>query len=524
MLVEIYKNEDQSSFHPSSTRITVSGSNNYLTITSNSSRNISNLRLFVFASIAIITFSLFLSSVALSYELKKDNGKPALNSKEVKELASLSNGLADLADATKEALVYISVSKTMKRPRGYIDPFEFFFGPGQRRPQSPQKKQGLGSGFFIDMKKGYIMTNNHVVEGADEIEVKLSNGKSYDAKIVGRDQNTDIAILQIKDNTYLKKGVRSLVLSQREARVGEFSVALGAPFGLEASISFGVVSALGRNNLKITKLGNFIQTDAAINPGNSGGPLIDMQGKVIGINTAIYSKSGGYNGIGFAVPSKMARNVAEKLITHGKIRRGFIGVGLQELTPEIAEGLGLKADQSGALVKQIEPNGPALKAGLKPGDVIIKVDGSKIDGDQALILAIGTKSPGEKVKVTIIRNGREKNKTLKISSWPGEELVSDNSPIKKDPNNSFGLHVSEISEQLKGSYGFNTEDGVVVTSVTPGSSSENAGIIKGDVIVAINSQTIKNIKSFNKAVKGKKKLLLRIQRGSEFLFVAVSKE
>ena len=346
---------------------------------------------------ALATSFLLSTSTALSYELKDDDGRALISGESAKHLSMLSDGLATLADATRQALVYISVSKTLKLPQGYVDPFEFFFGPGSGRQRPSQKKQGLGSGFFIDTSKGYIMTNNHVIEGADEIEVKLFNGKSYDAKIVGRDENTDIAILQVKDKSYSKKNLRHLVLSQREPKVGELSVALGAPFGLEASISFGVISAMGRNNLQITELGNFIQTDAAINPGNSGGPLIDMKGKVIGINTAIYSKSGGYNGIGFAVPAKMARSIAEKLINDGKVRRGYIGVGLQPLTAEIAEGLGLDNEQKGALVKQVEPDGPAKKAGLLAGDVIVGVDNTEIDSDGALILAIGTKSPGKKL-------------------------------------------------------------------------------------------------------------------------------
>lgn len=472
-----------------------------------------------------ISFS-FISNpnFSLGYSLKSDNGKPEISSKEATELSTLSNGLAELAEYARKALVYISVSKTISNPRGYIDPFEFFFGPGRGRQQQPQKSQGLGSGFFIDTAKGYIMTNNHVIDGADEIEVKLADGKTYPAKLIGRDANTDIAILQVKDS-FDKKGISSLTLSERQVRVGEFSVALGAPFGLEASISFGVLSALGRNNLQITKLGNFIQTDAAINPGNSGGPLIDMQGKVIGINTAIYSKSGGYNGIGFAVPSKLARNIAEKLITDGRVHRGYIGVGLQELTEEIAEGLGLRKDQKGALVKQIEAGGPAEKSGLKPGDVITNVDSMEIKSDNDLILAIGTKSPGETVTLKILRNKRSKSIKLKIGAWPGDDIktahTEDNHSKSKG---SFGLHVSENSQELRSRFGINSQDGIVITGVRPGSPADNAGLNTGDLILTINSQAIDSIKAFERAVKGKNKLLLRIERRGEFLFVAISKK
>ena len=369
------------------------------------------------------------------------------------------------------------------------------------------------------------MTNNHVIEGADEIELKLANGKSYPAKLVGRDANTDIAVLQIEDKNFARKGITELVLSKDDPRVGEFAVALGAPFGLEASISFGVLSALGRNNLQITKLGNFIQTDAAINPGNSGGPLVSTQGKVIGINTAIYSKSGGYNGIGFAVPAKLARSVAQKLITDGKVYRGYIGVGLQVLTPEIAEGLGLKDGQKGALVKQVEKNGPAAKSGLKPGDVIVKIDNTTITSDSDLVLAIGTKSPGEKVSVEIYRDARKRTIKLTIGTWPGEQRSSNSTPKSStDKMDAFGLFVKPLTNELQSMYGYTSSTGVVVTNVQPGSSADDKGVRRGDVIVAINRNPVQDIKTFNKAVKGQEKLLMRIERRGEFLFIALSKD
>lgn len=478
---------------------------------------------FKITAVAVVSLSLIATN-SHAYEIPKDNGNPSISSSAASELSKLSEGLADLAEHTKKALVYISISKTVKQPQGYVDPFEFFFGPNNRNRNVPEKRQGLGSGFFIDSKKGYIITNNHVVEGADEIELKLSNGKNYPAKIVGRDENTDIAVLEITDKKFSRQGLGELILSDREPKVGEFSVALGAPFGLEASISFGVLSAMGRNNLQITKLGNFIQTDAAINPGNSGGPLIDMQGKVIGVNTAIYSKSGGYNGIGFAVPAKLARNIASKLINDGKVNRGYIGVGLQELTDEIAEGLGLKADQKGALVKQIEGDGPAKQAGLTPGDIITHVDSTEIESNGDLILAVGTKSPGDSAKLKIIRNGKQKSLTLKIGAWPGEQLTASSSKAEDKGDKSYGLTVSRITNEYREIYGFESNKGVVITNITPNSPADVNGLRNGDVVLTVNSKKVESAEAFEKEVAKGKRALLRIERRGDYLFVALTKD
>lgn len=474
----------------------------------------------------VLTAAIGTTQTASSYEIPGDNGRAELSSSQADKLSALSEGLADLADYAKKALVYISISKTIERPSGYVDPFEFFFGPnyGQRRAPTPRQSSGLGSGFFIDTKKGYIVTNNHVIEGADKIELKLANGKTYSGKIVGRDANTDIAVVQITDKDFSRKDIGQLTLSEREPKVGEFSVALGAPFGLEASISFGVISAMGRNDLRITKLGNFIQTDAAINPGNSGGPLIDMKGKVIGVNTAIYSKSGGYNGIGFAVPSKLARSIATKLINDGRVNRGYIGVELQELNEDIASEMGLDPEQGGAIISNFAEESPAREAGLEPGDVITEVAGTKIQSINDLVLNIGTKSPGDRVKVTAYRSGRKITKTIKIGAWPGEEVVvSKNDDDSSGTTTNFGLTVQSLTSAARNQYGFESKNGVVITNVKQDSPAAEKGLRPGDVILTVNGKSVDGTRQFKKLTRGKSRVLLRIERQEQFFFVALKK-
>ena len=257
-----------------------------------------------------LSTTLLMPFQGFSYEIPRAPANTNVSSN-IKALQQMSEGISELAANANKAVVFVSISKTIKgMPFGEINPFEFFFGPqfrGHPRGQAPERKQkGVGSGFIIDLKKGLILTNNHVIEGADEISLKLANGETYDGKVLGRDKNTDVAVVKIKDKKYNRKGLGVLNLADsKKTKVGQFVIALGAPFGLEASLSFGVISALGRGNLQITNLGNFIQTDAAINPGNSGGPLLNMDGQVIGINTAIYSRSGSSAGIGFAVPAAL---------------------------------------------------------------------------------------------------------------------------------------------------------------------------------------------------------------------------
>ena len=468
-----------------------------------------------------LTASFFILKPLLAYDLPPANTKVKLG-QDTKLLQELSKGVGAIAEASKKALVFVSVSKTVKGLPGGIDPYDLF-GFGRRQIPVP-KQEGLGSGFFIDLEEGLVLTNNHVIDNADQINLKLANRETYKAKVVGVDPNTDVAVVRITDKKFKRDGLSSLVLGNSDGlKVGSFVVALGAPFGLEASVSFGAVSALGRGSLQITQLGDFIQTDAAINPGNSGGPLVDMEGKVIGINTAIFSKSGGYNGIGFAVPSNLVREVATNLINGVKLTRGYIGVHFQPLSNDIKKLLKIPEDNNGVVVVQVEPKGPADKAGIKPKDVITEVDNKKLEKDRDLVNRVGLMKPGTKAKLTIFRDGKEQTKTLVIGTYPGSEQSASNDK-QEATKESLGLEF-----QLK-------EGGLYIKSIENDSPARRQ-LQEGDIILSVDSFEVEGTKNLGNAVKGfkeaiararnnkQKSVLMRIKRnmqgGSGFAFVSV---
>jgi serine protease Do len=450
-------------------------------------------------------------------------------------LKKVSHGVAEIAKKANQAIVFVSVYKNAQQaPYGMVDPFDFFFGPrrgdqgdqggggGGRHPD--RREGGLGSGFFIDVERGYVLTNNHVVQGADEIQLKLPNGETYEGKIVGRDLNTDVAVVQVKNDKFNRTGLAQLYLGDSDVvSVGDFVVALGAPYGLEASLSFGVVSALGRGNLDITKLGNFIQTDAAINPGNSGGPLLSMAGEVVGINTAIYSRSGGYNGIGFAVPANLVRNVAEQLINDGRLNRGYLGVYLQPIDPELHSGFNLPATvKGGAVVARVAPAGPADKAGIEPGDVITEVNGSAMKDNGEVVTAIGLIKPGTAVTLKVYRDGKSRDAKVVVGQHPEDEASAGGGPAVAQGRGKelpFGLTLANPSKALKDKFAFESDGGVVATSVEPDSTGDRAGLRAGDLILKIDGKKVGNVEEFKKLVKGKSKLLVWIERAGEFFFV-----
>jgi serine protease Do len=476
----------------------------------------------------ILTTSLifaFTTPAAFSYTIPPS--KKLVDSEDVNILHRISGAVSAIANEANKAVVFVSVSKTVKGgPADFINPFEFFFGPGFQNPRQPQqdrRQEGLGSGFFIDLDKGYILTNNHVVADADEITVRLSNGQNLSAKVVGKDKNTDVAVVQIKDNKYDRKGLGALTLGESDQlRVGDFVVALGAPFGLEASLSFGVVSALGRGSLSITELGDFIQTDAAINPGNSGGPLLNTYGEVIGVNTAIYSRTGAYNGIGFAIPANLVRTVAEQLIKDGKVERGYLGVGLNRgLDPELAKDMGLPDGTTGALVSAVEPNGPAKKAGLEPGDVVIELNGRPVINDVELRNRIGLMRPGTKADLKVFRNGKSTSIAATLTNWPDRseaEILSES--VGQAP---FGLSVAPVNSSTRKQFNLGVNHGVVVTAVEPNSASERSGLQPGDVIIRVNRDEVRAVADFDRAMKGKSRVQLRIIRDKRELFIPLRK-
>jgi len=396
----------------------------------------------------------------------------------------------------------------------FSDPFfRRFFGPnddqdpdqgqapgqgnrGRRRSQPrTERSQSLGSGVIVSAD-GYILTANHVVDGADEIKVALAKGgQEFTAKIIGADAPTDVAVLKITG-----KDLPIITMADSDKlEVGDVVLAIGNPFGVGQTVTMGIVSGTGRTALGINQYEDFIQTDAAINPGNSGGALVDADGRLVGINTAIFSESGGYQGVGFAVPVNLARSVMERLIKYGKVTRGYLGVDIQSLSPDLAEEFGLP-DQSGALVTDVEPGTPAAKAGLQNGDVIRQIDEKKIADSQQLRLMISQTAPGTKVKVIFLRgeNGNkpvEKTVTATLGTLPGQANARDNTPEEqKDSNYDSldGVEVGDIDSNARQQYNLpSSVHGAVVTSVDENSNSADAGLREGDVIQEINHEPVR---------------------------------
>jgi serine protease Do len=432
-----------------------------------------------------------------------------------------------LAKKLAPVVVNISATQAVKReqpsgqqpsPFGGDDPFNDFWRRffGDQFPGAPQAgpQAALGSGFIID-QKGLVLTNNHVVENADKITVKFSDDREFSGKVVGRDPKTDIAVVQISNG---KGNFPVAPLGDSSAlQVGEWVVAMGSPFGLDNTLTAGVVSAKGRR-IGAGPYDNFIQTDASINPGNSGGPLVNLRGEVVGINTAIFSRSGGNLGIGFATPIDLAKEILPELIKTGKVTRGWLGVSIQRVTPEIAESLGI--DQSrGALVASVMENSPAAEAGIKTGDVIVEYNGDKITESDQLPLLVARTGVGKTVKVTVLRDKKEIPINVKIAELKEQEVVA--SAPKQD---KLGLTVQNITPQLAESLGLKRSNGVVITSVQPQSAAGDAGLRRGDVILEVNRKEITNTDTFEKQVNEAKpgsNILFLIRRGENNLFLAL---
>ena len=485
-------------------------------------------RMYRFFLMSLASFSMTLPTQA--YELP---GERPLVGSETAILQKMSDGLGKLSEEASKAVVFISVTKTVTgRQFGQMDPFDFFFGPRNPYPQQPERREqsGLGSGFIVDLEKGYVITNNHVIEGADEITLKVANGDTYTAKVLGADKNTDVAVVQINDKKYSKKGLAQLSLSaSKKVGVGSFVLALGAPFGLETSLSFGVVSAIGRGSLNITSLGDFIQTDAAINPGNSGGPLVDMQGRVVGMNTAIYSRSGASAGIGFAVPAELVRKIATQLITNGKVARGYLGVQLSpEVSDDIAAGLNLPKNAKGALIARVERGTPAAKSGLQDGDFIVEVDGRKIDSNERLTNTVGLMPPGTEVDVKYYRNGKLRSSELKLGEFPSNIRTAGMNSNSESFNSSTGMKLEKLSkskhQRYIERYNIESDTGILITDIDPESPAAKSGLRPGDVIVKANRKKLSSVDDFSKIYRSNKKILVQIERSGAYRFASIRKK
>jgi serine protease Do len=421
---------------------------------------------------------------------------------------------SELAKKAKNSVVNISTVKVTKgrgqtpMPFGPNDPFRDFF---ERffRDQIPKdfRQQSLGTGVIID-KEGFILTNNHVVEMADEIKVKLADEKEFLAKIIGRDQKTDLALIKIDSD----KPLSPLPMGDSDSlEVGEWVVAIGNPFGLGNTVTAGIVSAKYRQ-IGQSSYDNYIQTDASINPGNSGGPLLNTSGEVVGINTAIFSQSGGNIGIGFAIPINMAKDLLPQL-KKGKVVRGWLGVMIQKITPELKQKLDLK-DEKGALVADVTPGGPAEKAGIQRGDVIVTFNGKEIKEMSELPYVVASTPVGKNVAVEVLRKGQKKNLEVKIAELKDEKEA----PVVTEAKPRLGMTVEDLTPELAKNFGLSEAKGVVVVQVEDGSSSAEAGLRAGDVILEIDQSPVKDVKDFGRKIESYKAedtvLILAKRRGA----------
>jgi serine protease Do len=438
-----------------------------------------------------------------------------------------SKAFTAVAKKSIPAVVFIKVQSNAPEadengyPYGYQNPYDFnsddffnrFFGmPFRGQPQKPQPQLSQGSGFLVS-SDGYIMTNAHVVKGADKITAVLNDGREMDATLVGSDPHTDIAIIKIegKEFPFLTMG------DSEEIDIGEWVIAIGSPFQLEASVTVGVVSAKGRQNLKITNFEDFIQTDAAINPGNSGGPLFNLRGQVVGINTAIVSRSGGYMGIGFAIPSNMAKNIMAQIIDKGSVTRGFLGVSLQPVDKDIADAFNLSKPE-GALISEVTKDSPADKANLKQGDIILEYNKLPVKSLQSFRNEISLMNPGTSVNLKINRKGQILNIPVTLGT-SNDALASGSSIIQK-----LGMEIDNLTPDLSKQLGYTQrEEGVVISKIKPGSAAAMAGLRPGFLIQAVNHKKVANVDEFNEALgqPENKRILLLVRQGNATRFYSI---
>jgi Do/DeqQ family serine protease len=445
----------------------------------------------------ILFYSLWLQSASAALPDADSQGKP---------LPSLAPMLKNVIPA----VVNISTaSKKQYRNNPLLnDPFfrRFFNVPDQRDywKESPQKQQrSAGSGVIVDAAEGIIMTNFHVVDSADEVQVSLIDGRHFKAEVIGTDPEVDIAVLKIDADGLTQISVADSGVLE----VGDFVVAIGNPFGLGQTVTTGIVSALGRSGLGIESYENFIQTDASINPGNSGGALVNLKGELVGLNTAIIASGGGNVGIGFAIPVNMAKASMEQIVQHGEVRRGQIGIGIQDITPDLAAAFDLENGQTGVLVARVLEGSPAEDAGLKSGDIVLEVDGKEVRSSSELRNRIGMKTIGEEVNLKLLRNGDKKAVSVKV----GEPKIMASADEK--------LHPLLAGVKFENSPNGN---GVRITALAPESAAMQSGLQTGDVIVSANRQPVSDLNSLRHALeRNKKSVLLQINRNGGSLFVVI---
>jgi serine protease Do len=453
----------------------------------------------------------------------------------IENLRQTGQAFRAVAKKVSPAVVFIKVEKTadeqdMSQFPQFFSPFDnpfgdqffhrFFGTPPQGQGPGTMPKHhivGQGSGFLIS-PDGLIMTNNHVVGDADKVTVRLLDGREFTAKVIGTDPPTDVALIRIdaKDLPYLELG------DSEKIQVGDWVLAVGNPFGLSHTITAGIVSAKGRSGIGLSDYENFIQTDAAINPGNSGGPLVDLDGNVVGMNTAIYSNSGGYMGIGFAIPINMAKEIRDQLLEHGKVTRGHLGIYIQQMTKDLAESFGLK-ESEGILVSKVVDGSPAAKAGLKQGDVLLKVDGRKVGKVAEFRNAIAMTAPGTAIHLDLLRDGKPRQVEVTIGK---QETESKENPAASGSEGHLGLTLQPLTSDLAAQLGYKGEKGALVGGVEDGSPAAEAGIQRGDLIQEVNRKPVTSPEEVGQAIKnsGKKPVLLLVRHGEAARYVAIRPE
>ncbi len=459
----------------------------------------------------------------------------------IEGLRQSGKAFASVARAVSPSVVNIQVegrsaaaeSGELQSPFGNQFPFgeelfKRFFGdrlpgtPRQEQPQQPRRTISQGSGFVfaagdaVLSDTSYILTNNHVVEGASKIRVKLLDGRELEAKVKGRDPQSDVAVIEIPTG-----GLPALTLADASTlEVGEWVIAIGNPFGLQHTVTVGVVSATGRTTLGINDYEDFIQTDAAINPGNSGGPLVNLDGQVVGMNTAIFSRSGGYMGVGFAIPSNLLQGIANQLIGSGKVTRGFLGILIQSLTPDLAESFGLDQTQ-GILIAQVNADSPAAKGGLRQGDVILELQGEPVSDVGAFRNRVSLTPPGTAIRLTILRDGKRQELSVAVGTLSEDQVAAAGGTQSAE---SLGLSAQTLTPQLAEQFDGKPGEGVVVTEVEPGSVAALAGIAPGTLILQVNREPVGDAAAFARAVEQakEKRVLLLVRKDGAQRFVVLS--
>ena len=493
----------------------------------------SRLRMRVRSRRTILYVTMLCAAASLAMVAAAVPGHPAVSddTPNVTTLKELSRAFATVTERVSPAVVSVQVQKTQtvsapNVPFGdgsgaFNDEFlKKFFGdrlPQFKLPNQPRQSMGLGSGFIIS-EEGYILTNHHVVGDASRVRVTLADGREFDAAIVGTDARSDVAVVKIegKDLPVLGMG------NSDDVDVGEWVLALGSPFGLSGTVTSGIVSAKGRSSVGIADYENFIQTDAAINPGNSGGPLINLRGEAIGINTAIASRNGGYMGVGFAIPINMAHEICDQLIKSGSVTRGYLGIVIQNLTPDLIKSFGI-GDAGGVLVGDVNEDSPGGQAGLKPGDVIVRYNGQDVKDVASFRNRVARTTPDSEARVELIRNGKRQQLTVKIGRLPTSG-APELSGKKSNTIDSLGLTVGPLTEQLAEQLGYAEKSGVVVSQVEPGSKAALAGVQPGSLIEEVDRKPVSSVDEFRKSVEEASKdglILFRVKRGDFSGYVTV---